>query len=78
MSYPKYVFLTYGTYETNWWIPPSDEDVQQECSPKNRVEVLQNSIAASNFQFIDENDADYLEELTDAGIVSGLYINVHE
>ena len=67
MKYPKYLFLTYGSYESKWWIPPLDEDVYHQCTPEQRAEVLLYSLAVLNFQFSNEDDGSD----TDTGIVSG-------
>ena len=45
MHYPKYVFLTYGTYEPWWWISQSDD----ECSSDDIANTLQYSLAVSHF-----------------------------
>ena len=65
MLYPKYIFLTFGSYESHWWIPPDDEDVFHNCTPTQRVKVLQRSLAASHFQFFNnQSDADFLRATT--------------
>ena len=48
MKYPKYVFLTYGTYESQWWVKQSG-DMDYECSSEDVAEVLQFSLAVSYF-----------------------------
>ena len=50
MKYPKYLFLTYGSYESKWWIAPLDEDVYHQCTPEQRAEVLQYSLAVRQLQ----------------------------
>ena len=64
MKYPKHLFLTYGTYESKWWIPPDDEDVHHLCTPEDRARVLEYSFAALHFNFLKE---DNLETITDTG-----------
>ena len=64
MKYPKHLFLTYGTYESQWWIPPDDEDVHHLCTPEDRARVLKNSFAALHFNFLKE---DNMETATDTG-----------
>ena len=44
MKYPKYVFLTYGFYKSQWWI-----NYEETCSPYDIAEVLQFSLAALHF-----------------------------
>ena len=45
IHYPKYAFLTYGTYEPQWWISQSDD----ECSSDDIAYTLQYSLAVSHF-----------------------------
>ena len=45
MHYPKYVFLTYGNYESPWWISQFDD----ECSSDDIAYTLQYSLAVSHF-----------------------------
>ena len=47
MKYPQYLFLTYGSYESQWWAAQMDEEVN--CNPQDRAEVLQFSLAALHF-----------------------------
>jgi hypothetical protein len=47
MHYPKYVFLTYGTYEPQWWISQFDDD----CSSDDIAYSLQYSLAVSHFNY---------------------------
>ena len=50
MKYPQYLFLTYGSYESQWWALQIDEEVEPiNCSPEDRAEVLQFSFAALHF-----------------------------
>ena len=48
MKYPKHLFLTYGSYESQWWIV---EDVKEElnCSTEDRAKVLEFSLATLHF-----------------------------
>ena len=48
MKYPKYVFLTYGSYEFQWWATQNHK-VEHRCSPEDIAEVLQFSLAALHF-----------------------------
>ena len=48
MKYPKYLFLTYGSYESHWWTIQDDNSLMG-CSPEERAEVLQFSLAALHF-----------------------------
>ena len=51
MKYPKYVFLTYGSYESQWWTTHSNETKDiVGCSPDDIAEVLQFSLAALHFR----------------------------
>ena len=50
MKYPKYIYLMYGTYESQWWTIEDEVltglDLELNCSPEDRVEVLEFSLAA--------------------------------
>ena len=48
MKYPKHIYLTYGTYESQWWTIEDEtfHDVGLNCSPEDRAEVLEFSLAA--------------------------------
>lgn len=48
MKYPKHIYLTYGTYEFRWWTVEDDilTDLGLNCSPEDRAEVLEFSLAA--------------------------------
>ena len=58
LHYPKYLFLTYGTYESHWWTKGSDDHVENSsmiyCSPEDRAEVLQYSFAVSHISKISD------------------------
>ena len=47
MKYPRHLFLTYGTYESQWW--STKDDTWDHCSPEQRAEVLQFSFAALHY-----------------------------
>ena len=51
MKYPKYLFITYCLYESQWWAAQMDEEVADlmKCSPEDRAEVLQFSFTALHF-----------------------------
>ena len=50
MKYPQYLFLTYSSYESHWWAKQIDGEVEPiNCSPQDRAEVLQFSLAALHF-----------------------------
>ena len=62
MTYPRYVFLTYGWYEDRWFA----EEVQgDECTPAQRESVLQHTLAVLQDEFLTN-----LSAVTDTGIVS--------
>ena len=48
VRYPKYVFLTYGTYEHQWWVSQSSHS-DDECSSDDIANMLQYSLAVSHF-----------------------------
>ena len=48
MRYPKHVFLTYGTYEPQWWVSQSDH-TDDGCSSDDIAYTLQFSLAVSHF-----------------------------
>ena len=47
LKYPRHLFLTYGSYESQWWSVEDSSDDQ--CSPNDRAEVLQFSLAALHY-----------------------------
>ena len=51
IKYPKYLFVTYGTYETQWW---SVEDVETplQCTAEQRAMVLQFSLVALHYDML--------------------------
>ena len=57
MKYPQYVFLTYGTYETQWWTINDEAltDYELKCSPEERAETLEFSLAALHFSSVSNN-----------------------
>lgn len=61
MKYPQYLFLTYGSYESQWWASQMDEPIN--CSPEDRAEVLQFSFAALHFpSFFSANASAIIDE----------------
>ena len=48
MRYPKYVFLTYGTYEPQWWMSQGNHS-EDECTSDDLAHTLQYSLAVSHF-----------------------------
>ena len=61
MKYPKYLFLTYGSYESQWWTLEDDEKLD-DCSPKDRAEVLQFSLAALHYPPLRRNVTYVIED----------------
>ena len=62
--YPKHVFLTYGNYEAQWWSIRDDNTEEEDssvtgCSPKERAEVLQYSLAALHYPSPYVNNASF-------------------
>ena len=57
MKYPQYVFLTYGTYESQWWTMEDEAiaDDELKCSPEERAEVLEFSLASLHFSSVPNN-----------------------
>ena len=47
MKYPKHLFLTYGSYESQWW--SREDSVEDLCSPVDRAKVLEFSLAALHY-----------------------------
>ena len=47
MKYPRYTFLTYGSYVSQWWAKNYTTDDQ--CSPEDIAEVLHHSLAVVHF-----------------------------
>ena len=58
MQYPKYVFLTYGTYEQQWWISQSNHS-DNECSSDDIAYTLQYSLAVTHFNTSMRNNMFY-------------------
>ena len=60
MKYPRYLFLTYGTYKPLWWTTQGgdgeDDPIIMGCSPEDRAEVLEFSLAALHFPSLLENE----------------------
>ena len=71
MKYPKYVFITYASYMSKWWVTPEDE----ECSSDNIAEVLQFSLTALYF-YTTSGDKLYYDVCYDA--VLALADSLHE
>ena len=47
MRYPKYVFLTYGTYEPQWWLSQGNHS-EDGCTSDDLAHTLQYSLAVSH------------------------------
>ena len=58
MKYPKHLFLTYGSYGSEWWSVEDDitSHNQIKCSPEDRAEVLEYSLAALHFPSLTSSD----------------------
>ena len=54
LKYPKHLFIMYGSYETNWWAT-KDDGLVLDCSPEDRAEVLEYSLAALHYAHLFEN-----------------------
>ena len=62
MTYPRYMFLTYGWYGDRWFA----EEVQgDECTPAQRESVILYTLAVFQDEFLTN-----LSAITDTGIVS--------
>ena len=48
IQYPKYVFLTYGMYDPQWWNSQGNHS-GDECSSDDIAHTLQYSLAVSHF-----------------------------
>ena len=48
MRFPKYVFLTYGIYGSQWWLSQSNP-YDEECSSDDIAHALEFSLAVSYF-----------------------------
>ena len=62
LLYPRYLFLTYGWYDHNWWLV---KDRNLSCTPQERASVLARSFAFLQIDFLDSRNL-----TTDTGIVS--------
>lgn len=51
MQYPKHLFFTYGSYESQWWTVKDHvlREGQTKCTPEERAGVLEFSLAALHF-----------------------------
>ena len=49
LRYPKYVFLTYGSYEYQWWTKQDNDD---QCSGDDLARVLRFSLAVLHYHEI--------------------------
>ena len=58
IRYPKYVFLTYGMYDPQWWIS-QDNHSGDECSSEDIAHTLQYSLAVSHFNALMMNNIPY-------------------
>ena len=65
MTYPRYMFLTYGWYEDRWFAEEMQED---NCTSAQRESVLQHTLAVLQDEFLTN-----LSAITDTGIVSLVY-----
>ena len=62
MTYPRYMFLTYGWYEDRWF---AEEEQGDDCTPAQRESVLQHTLAVRWDEFLTNCSI-----ITDTGIVS--------
>ena len=62
MTYPRYMFLTYGWYKDRWF---AEEMQGDECTPAQRESVLLYTLAVLQDEFLTN-----LSAITDTGIVS--------
>ena len=62
MTYPRYMFLTYGWYEDRWFAEEMQED---NCTSAQRESVLPYTLAVLQDEFLTN-----LSAITDTGIVS--------
>ena len=58
IQYPKYVFLTYGMYEPQWWNSQGNHS-GDECSSEDIAYTLQYSLAVSHFNTSVMNNIHY-------------------
>ena len=65
MTYPRYMFLTYGWYEERWF---AEEMQGDNCTSAQRESVLQHTLAVRQDKFLTN-----LSAITDTGIVSLVY-----
>ena len=61
MTYPRYVFMTYGWYASDWWIPRNDVN----CTIENMEQVLNHSLSVFAYPSIQN-----VSQVVEAGIVS--------
>ena len=58
MRYPKYVFITYGAYEHQWWVSQSNHS-DDECSSDDIANMLQYSLAVTHFNTLMKDNMIY-------------------
>ena len=82
MKYPKHLFLTYGSYEPQWW--SIEDSLDDQCNPKDRAEVLQFSLAALHYSLPneslpigakDDTDFEFYHSCSDAVLTLALALN---
>lgn len=73
MRYPKYTFLTYGSYDTDWW--KRESKIDNQCSQKDFASVLNYSLAVMHFHKPIGSDATYYQSCYDATLTLALALN---
>jgi hypothetical protein len=73
MRYPKYMFLSYGMYDSHWWM--GKKMSIDECSSGDIAEVLQYSLAAIHFHKPYRSNATFNHSCYDATYTLAFALN---
>lgn len=73
MRYPKYTFLTYGFYESEWWTKETTAD--EQCGSDDIAMVLQYSLAVVHFHRPSTRNAMFYYSCYDATFTLALALN---
>ena len=73
MKYPKYAFLSYGMYDSHWWM--GRKMSIDHCSPEDIAEVLQYSLAVVHFQRPLKSNDTYSHSCYDATFALAFALN---
>ena len=73
MGYPKYMFLSYGVYDSHWWM--GKKMSIDDCSAEDIAEVLKYSLAVVHFHKPYRSNATFNHSCYDATFTLALALN---